>query len=140
MKITGGSVDEFVAAVTPAVRRRDAQTLVELYARVTGLEPELWGTIIGFGACHYVYPTGNSGDMPIAAFAPRKASSTIYLMEGFDDFADELAALGPHTVSKGCLYIKDLAAVDLTVLESMIRSSYDRTLADAFPGITITLL
>lgn len=140
MNITEGSVAEFVAGVAPAVRRRDAETLVELYTRVTGLEATLWGTIVGFGACHYVYPTGNSGDMPLAAFAPRKASSTLYLMEGFDGYAAELAALGPHTISKACLYIKDLSAVDLTVVEKLVRTSYERTLADDFPGMSLTVL
>ena len=78
--------------------------------------------------------------MPLAAFAPRRASTTIYLMEGFDGYATELAALGPHTVSKACLYIKDLAKVDFAVLEDLISRSYERTLNDGFDGMTITVL
>lgn len=139
MQVTDDSVDDFVEAVLPAVRRRDAETLVALYRRVTGLEPQMWGTIIGFGSCHYVYPTGTRGDMPLAAFSPRKASMTIYLMEGFDGYADELAALGPHTISKACLYVKDLTAIDLTVLEKMIAHSYELTLNDGFPGMELTI-
>ena len=69
MKKTGGSVGAFIADVTPAKRRRDAETMVALMSEVTGREPELWGTIIGFGSCHYAYPTGTEGDSPIAAFA-----------------------------------------------------------------------
>lgn len=139
MKPTGGSVEEFVASVTPAKRQRDALTLIGLYRDVTGMEPALWGTIIGFGGCHYRYPTGTEGDMPLSAFAPRKASSTIYTLDGFDVFADELAALGPHTISKACLYIKDLEQVDLNVLRRIIERSFRSALDDALPGIEITV-
>lgn len=71
MKPTGGSVAAFIADVTPERRRRDAETLTALLQEVSGREPELWGTIIGFGSCHYRYPTGTEGDMPVLAFAPR---------------------------------------------------------------------
>lgn len=138
MKPTGGDVAEFVAAVTPDKRRRDAETLVGLLSEITGLEPVLWGTIIGFGSCHYRYPTGTEGDMPIAAFAPRKAASTVYLLEGAEPHAADLAVLGPHTVSRGCLYLKDLATIDLSVLRRIIERSYALAVADEIPGITVT--
>ncbi|WP_433676022.1 DUF1801 domain-containing protein [Microbacterium gorillae] len=138
MKPTGGDVAEFVAAVTPDKRRRDAETLIELLGGITGLEPALWGTIIGFGSCHYRYPTGTEGDMPIAAFAPRKASSTVYLLEGAEPHAADLALLGPHTVSRGCLYLNDLATIDLSVLRRIIERSYALAVADEIPGMTIT--
>lgn len=139
MKPTGGSVDEFIAAVEPAKRRRDAETLVELYREVTGMEPALWGTIIGFGACAYRYPTGNTGDMPLSAFAPRKAASTIYTMTGFDAFGAELLALGPHSVSKACLYLKDLEQNDLAVLRRVVERSFRDAVDDALPGVEITV-
>ena len=34
-----------------------------------------------------------------------------------------LASLGPHTRGKGCPYLKDLDAVDFTVLEEVVRRS-----------------
>ncbi|KDA06787.1 hypothetical protein DC31_07195 [Microbacterium sp. CH12i] len=139
MKPTGGSVAAFISDVTPAVRRRDAETLTSLLQEIAGREPELWGTIIGFGSCHYRYPTGNEGDMPVLAFAPRKSASTIYL----DDTArhsDELARLGSHTTGKGCLYIKDLEKVDLEVLRGILESTLAWTEAgdDAYAVITVT--
>lgn len=124
MQPTGGSVAAFIAGVSPARRRQDAETLTALLQDVSGREPELWGTIIGFGSCHYRYPTGTEGDMPVLAFAPRKAASTVYL----DDTArhrDALAELGPHTTGVGCLYIKDLEQIDLAVLRGIL----ERTLA-----------
>jgi len=119
MQKTGGSVAAFIADVTPAVRRRDAETLVALMSEISGREPELWGTIIGFGSCHYRYPTGNEGDMPVLAFAPRKAASTVYL-DSADRHREALAALGPHTSTVACLYVKDLEKVDEAVLRSIL--------------------
>ena len=122
MRPTGGSVASFLADVTPAKRRRDAETLTALLQEVSGREPELWGTIVGFGSCHYRYPTGTEGDMPLLAFAPRKAASTLYL-ESTATHADDLARLGPHTTGVGCLYIKDLEEVDLDVLRGILTAS-----------------
>ncbi|MEW1974275.1 DUF1801 domain-containing protein [Microbacterium profundi] len=139
MKQTGSNVAALIAAATPANRRRDAETLTALMQEVSGREPAAWGTIIGFGSCHYLYPTGNEGDMPILAFAPRKAATTIYL----DDTArhsDALSGLGPHTVGKGCLYIKDLEKVDLDVLRSILESTlaWVESGGDDYARITVT--
>ncbi|HMO10186.1 MAG TPA: DUF1801 domain-containing protein [Actinotalea sp.] len=117
-------VAAFVDAVPDPRRREDARTTVELMRRATGLEPVMWGAIIGFGSYHYRYPSGREGDMPAAGFSPRKAATTVYLMDGLDQHAEALARLGPHTVGKSCLYLKRLADVDLAVLEEMVRASY----------------
>ncbi|WP_374312804.1 DUF1801 domain-containing protein [Microbacterium sp.] len=125
MEKTGGSVAAFIAGVTPEKRRRDAETMVAMMREITGREPELWGTIVGFGSCHYRYPTGTEGDVPIAAFAPRKQATTVYLLDaGAHDFAD----LGPHTTGAGCLYLKDLEAVDTDILRDAIATDYRRVL------------
>ncbi|WP_127819074.1 DUF1801 domain-containing protein [Microbacterium sp. CPCC 204701] len=138
MKRTGGSVGAFVAGVTPEKRRRDAETMVTLMSEVTGREPELWGTIIGFGSCHYRYPTGTQGDSPIAGFAPRKQATTVYLL-GTDSHAEQLAKLGPHETGVGCLYIEDLESVDSDVLREIIAEDYRRVLADDTEGVTFTI-
>ncbi len=139
MKPTGGSVAAFIAEVTPAVRQRDAETLVALLSEVSGRDPELWGTIIGFGSCHYRYPTGNEGDMPVLAFAPRKSSSTIYL-DRADRHREALAALGPHTTTVACLYIKDLEKVDLAVLHGILEDvlAWTESGGDEYAEITVT--
>lgn len=131
------SVDEVlqkIDAVEHPVRRRDAHTLVELYQRITGEEPVLWygGTIIGFGSYHWKYASGGEGDAGAAGFSPRKAATTVYLPDGFDDYADELAALGPHTIGKSCLYLKNLEKNDLAVLETLLTRSYQRCSAPGF--------
>jgi hypothetical protein len=132
MQPTGGDVDEFVAAVTPAVRRRDAVTLISLMRRVTGQEPVLWGSIIGFGRYHYAYSSGREGDAGGAGFAPRKAATVVYLPDGTAGHADALSRLGPHTTGLVCLYLKNLDDVDLAVLEEIVRKSYAAVTAGVY--------
>ena len=139
MRPTGGSVGAFIAAVTPARRQRDAETLTALLHEVSGRDPVLWGTIVGFGSCHYRYPTGNEGDMPLLAFAPRKAASTIYL-ESTAEYADDLAHLGPHTTGVGCLYIKDLEKIDLDVLRGILTRSLAWSEAGGGEGVHLTAI
>lgn len=132
MQPTDGSVDAFIDAVPNEVRRRDARTLVELMEHVTGEQPRMWGTIIGFGHTRYEYASGRSGESGIAGFAPRKASTTVYLADGTANYASQLAKLGPHTTGLVCLYLKDLSKVDLGVLEEIITESADRVKSGEF--------
>ncbi len=119
-------VEVFLDTVTHRVRRRDAETLLELMRRVTGEPARMWGpSIVGFGEYHYVYESGREGDAPAAAFSPRKTASTVYLVPGFAAGSELLERLGPHTTGVGCLYLKDLAEVDLGVLEALVRESYE---------------
>jgi hypothetical protein len=132
LRPTPADVDAFVAGVAHPVRRRDAQRLLELYGTVTGEPPVLWGpSIVGFGSRHYRYPSGREGDVAAAGFSPRAAATTIYLTDGAAAHPDLLARLGPHTVGKGCLYLKDLDAVDLGVLEELVARSYRAALASS---------
>jgi hypothetical protein len=117
-------VRAFLDAVEGPTRRRDAQTLLALMRRVTGLPPELHGTIVGFGRYRYEYASGRSGEAPAAAFAPRRANSVVYLMDGTGAHADDLARLGPHRTGTGCLYLTNLAQVDLVVLEKVVADAY----------------
>lgn len=125
-------VQEHLAGVTPAKRRRDAQTLLALMQRATGTQPRMWGSIVGFGQYHYRYQSGREGDAPAAGFAARKAATTVYVSDGVAAHADALERLGPHTTGVGCLYIKDLEAVDLPVLEAIITRSYTTLTAGTY--------
>jgi hypothetical protein len=128
-------LQRYLDSVTPARRRRDAGTLLDLVSRVTGQPPRMWGTIVGFGEYHYRYGSGREGSAPAAGFAARKAASTIYLADGVAMHGKALDRLGPHTTGVGCLYIKDLGSVDLAVLESIIARSYRRS--PPAPGPTV---
>jgi hypothetical protein len=124
---TDAAVLEFLDGITHPVRRRDADTLLALMARVTGQPARMWGSsIIGFGSYHYKYESGREGDAPAASFSPRKPATSIYLSDGIGAHAERLERLGPHTTGVGCLYVKDLAQVDLAVLEEIVATSYSR--------------
>jgi hypothetical protein len=140
MKPTGTDVAGLIARSSPAIRRRDAETLTTLMQEISGREPMTWGTIIGFGRCEYRYPTGRTGEMGLLSFAPRKAATTIYLADGVDAHADELGALGPHTTGVGCLYIQDLEQIELNVLRSILTRSLAWVEAGGSEGMQLTVL
>ena len=117
-------VEAYVSAIPSPDRRRDAETLIEVMRRATGQEPQMWGTIVGFGSYHYKYQSGREGDAPAAGFAARKSATTVYLLDGVVAHPDLLERLGPHKTGVGCLYIRRLADVDLDALESVVARSY----------------
>ena len=121
------SVTAFIDAVPDGTKRQDSYMLLDLYQRVTGEEPRMWGdAMIGFGKYHYKSERSTQeGDWPLAAFSPRKQNLTLYFMSGFDTFlADQLAKLGKHKTSKACLYINRLSDVDPGVLEETVRKGF----------------
>ncbi|MBT8229217.1 MAG: DUF1801 domain-containing protein, partial [Bacteroidia bacterium] len=86
----------------------------------------MWGSsIVGFGEYHYVYETGREGDMMKIGFSPRKQNLTLYIMPGFDRYAELMSSLGKYKTGKSCLYIKRLEDVNLEVLIDLMQSSYD---------------
>jgi hypothetical protein len=119
---TAASVDNFIQGVKDPRRHRDCLALIELMRKVTGEEPEMWGSsMVGFGKYHYKYASGYEGDYFITGFSPRKDSLTLYLMPGFDGRESLLAKLGRHKTGKGCLYLKTLDDVHLPTLTRLIR-------------------
>jgi hypothetical protein len=122
---TENSVEEFIANVEHPVRRADAVTLDEIFRRITGEEPVMWGpTMIGYGRYHYAYESGHSGDAFAAGFSPRTANLAVYGSIMQPEAPDLLSKLGKHRAGKSCLYVNKLADVDLDVLEDLIRSGY----------------
>jgi Domain of unknown function (DU1801) len=121
---TNADVAAFVAAITDAVQRADAEMLIETMAKKSGHPPKMWGpSIIGFDSYHYKYDSGREGDSLRIGFSPRKGQTVLYLMDGYHDHADQLARLGKHKMGKSCLYIKRLSDVDQAVLGEMIAGS-----------------
>jgi Domain of unknown function (DU1801) len=122
-KPTTVKAKDFIAALENDTRRKDAQTLLQLFEKITGWKAKMWGpTIIGFGAYQYTYETGHSGSMCVVGFSPRKASLVIYAANAADT-PELLKKLGKHKGGdKQCLYINKLADVDVAVLEKIVRS------------------
>lgn len=123
---TEASVPDFLAAVPDARRRADAQIVCDLMAEITDAEPVLWGSsIVGFGERRLTGPNRAGTVWMEVGFAPRKAATVVYLMDGFDDRADLLDRLGPHTIGRACLYLKRLDRIDLGVLRELITASVE---------------
>lgn len=123
---TDASVAEFLGAVSDRQRRADAEKVCELMREVTGLEPAMWGpSIVGFGQYHYRYASGREADWPAVSLSPRKQALTLYLSDGYDQHAELMARLGPHTTGRSCLYVKRLSDVDLDVLRTLIKVGFE---------------
>ena len=124
---TTASVDAFIDKQPKEEVRDDCRTLMKLMHELTGEEPHMYGpTIIGFGTYHYTYASGHSGSAPLAAFSPRKPELVIYLGAEAQE-PELLAKLGKFRATKGCLYVKKLADIDLKVLKLMLKKSIART-------------
>lgn len=122
-KPTDASVAAFIDTVDPK-QRADAAALTELMQQATGLDPKLWGKIVGFGQYHYVYDSGHEGDSMLVGFAPRKAALTLYVLNDFPGQAELLEKLGKHKLGKGCLYINKLDDVHLPTLKKLVAQAY----------------
>lgn len=125
-KPTSLSVSAYIADIEDPARRRDCRTLVALMKQATGSPARMWGTsIVGFGSYHYKYDSGHEGDSCIIGFSSRKSALSIYLLAGYEakDTKQLLAQLGKHRVGKACLYVKQLADLELPILEQLIAHS-----------------
>ncbi len=121
---TDQPIDSFLDTVTDAARRQDADTVCAMMQRATGEEPVMWGdSIVGFGRFDYTYESGRSGSFLITGFSPRKSALSIYIMPGFEPFADLMARLGKYKTGRSCLYLKRLSDVDPDVLERLVDES-----------------
>lgn len=121
------SVEDFLNAVDGDQRRADSLAVPEIFERVTGESAKMWGTsIVGFGKRKVYRSDGGELDWLITGFSPRKASLTLYVLNGAEKQDELLAKLGKHKASGGCLHIKKMTDVDLNVLEDLIVASVEK--------------
>jgi len=114
------SVKEFLESIEDPQRKKDANTLLKLFKRATGRKPVMWGdAIVGFGSYEYTNSRGTYSWL-MTGFSPRKQNSTLYIMQGFRDFQQDIAALGKVKTAKSCLYITRLDNIDLERLENFL--------------------
>jgi hypothetical protein len=121
-KPTKVSPAAFIAKLPNERQRKDSRELTKLFRELTAKPAKMWGpTIVGFGAYHYIYPSGREGDAPLIGFAPRKGELVIYL---YPDLDKKLRAkLGKHKSSVSCLYLKTLDGIDRGVLRQLAQTS-----------------
>jgi uncharacterized protein DUF1801 len=123
-KETTESVTAFIEKIADKGRREDCLAVIDIMRAVTKEEPKMWGSsIVGFGRYHYKYESGREGEWMITGFSPRKGDLTLYLMGGLDKVTDLMQRLGKYKTGKGCLYIKKLADVDVSVLRKLVTKS-----------------
>ena len=120
---TTAPVSEFLAQ-QGSERRADCDALLRMMEAVTGERAEMWGAgIVGFGRYAYTNSAKKRCEWPLVGFSPRKNDLTLYIMPGFDGFAELMAKLGKHKTGKSCLYLKKWADVDPAVLRALIEGS-----------------
>jgi nucleoid DNA-binding protein len=118
------SVQDFLKGIEDENKRKASNIVSEMMAEVTGAEPKMWGdSIVGFGTYKYKYASGREGEWFLTGFAPRKRNVTLYIMSGFDDYADLLGKLGKFSTGKSCLYINKVEDIDLDVLRELVEKS-----------------
>lgn len=126
---TDADVDAFLEAASPAVRRADGIELARIFADVTGTEPVMWGpSIVGYGSYRYISAANprTRGTWPRVGFSPRKSALSIYGLKDLPEGAELLPELGRYTEGAGCVYVKRLSDIDLTVLRRLIGIAWER--------------
>lgn len=128
-KPTNESVEAYIDSIEDPKRREDTRKVNEIMGEITKAKPVMWGTgMVGFGTYHYTYASGQEGDWFRVGYAARKTSLTLYGLIYYDQNTGTemlLKELGPFKRGKGCLYIKSLDQIDLSVLKQMIENSYN---------------
>lgn len=128
-KPTSESVTSFLNKIENSTLKDDCFEIIKTLEVISKTKPVMWGSsIIGFGSFHYVYASGRQGDTPVIGFSPRKQNITFYLMYELVKLKDELTKLGKYQTGKGCLYIKSLSDINITVLKKILTIAYINTL------------
>ena len=126
-KETDTDVFAYINAIEDAIKREDCIKLISLLEEISGSKAKIWGTrIIGFGSYVYKTKAGKEGQWFLIGFSPTKANISLHLMFGLEDEVELLSKLGKYKIGKGCLYIKTLADVDLTILKELMSRTFAR--------------
>jgi hypothetical protein len=123
-KPTNASVEDYIASRANAQQRSDCRELMRLLKTVTRQRPRMWGpSIVGYGSYRYTYESGRTGEAPLAGFAIRGRDLVVYLLAEGDMQQSLLSRLGKHRMGKVCLYFRQLADLDQSVLRQLVTNS-----------------
>jgi len=123
-KTTDASVEDYIASRANEQQRTDCRELMALLAMVTQQSPRMWGpSIVGYDSYRYTYESGRTGEAPLAGFAIRGRELVVYLFAEGERQKSLLSRLGKHKMGKSCLYFKQLADVDKSVLKQLVTNS-----------------
>lgn len=120
------SVDDFIASLDNPAQRDDSKTLLQIFQRVTGELPIMWGdAIIGFGSVNLTYASGRQIDWLRIGFSPRKGKLSLYVTFDALELTNQFPNLGTYKIGKGCIYINKLADIDRGILEKLIETAWE---------------
>ena len=123
-KPTRASVKDYIAARANEQQRADVRELMALFKSITKRPPKMWGpSMVGYGSQRYTYDSGRSGEVPLACFAIRGRDLVVYVYAESNAQKARLARLGKHSLGKSCLYFRQLAALDKSVLKEIVVGS-----------------
>ena len=123
-KPTDASVEGYIASRASEQQRVDCKELMALLQKITHQQPRMWGpSMVGYGSFKYTYDSGRTGEMPLAAFAIRGRELVVYVSAEGEKQKSLLKKVGKHKMGKTCLYFKQLADLDKSVLETLVAGS-----------------
>ena len=123
-KATDASISDYIASRAQAQQGNDCHALMALLEQLTGQSAKMWGpSIVGYSSYRYIYDSGRSGEAPLIGFAIRGRELVLYLSVDSEEQQALLTRLGKHKMGKSCLYFKQLADLDSSVLEQLIAGS-----------------
>jgi hypothetical protein len=121
---TSASIKDYIASRASEEQRKDCRELMALLKKVTRGSPRMWGpSIVGYGSYRYTYESGRSGEAPLTGFAIRGRDLVVYLVVAGKEQKTLLSRLGKHKMGKSCLYFRQLADLDRSVLEQLVAGS-----------------
>ena len=122
-KPTGASVKDYIASRANAQQRADCRELMALFKKITRHSPRMCGpSIVGYGSFRYTHG-GRTGETPLAAFAIRGRELVVYVSVEGEKQRSLLKKVGKHKMGNVCLYFKQLADLDRSVLEKLVVGS-----------------
>ena len=123
-KASNASVEDYIASRANEQQSIDCRELMALMRKITRKTPKMWGpSIVGYGSYRYTYESGRTGEAPLAGFAIRGRELVVYLDAEGDKQKSLLSKLGKHKMGKVCLYFKQLADLDQSVLKQLVTNS-----------------
>lgn len=123
-KPANARVEDYIAARANEGQRVDCKALMALLKKITNQPAKMWGSgMVGYGSYQYTYESGTTGTACLTGFAIRGREIVIYLAPQWDGAAPLLTILGKHKMGKGCMYFKQLADLDKSILEQLISGS-----------------
>jgi hypothetical protein len=92
--------------------------------KLTKQQPRMWGpSIVGYGSHRYTTESGHTGEAPLTGFAIRGRDLVLYVIPEGDNVKSLFSRLGKHRMGKSCLYFRQLADLDMSVLEQIVAGS-----------------